>query len=61
MKRPILCKGDRVRLNDGVIGDVTDVWGVARCHAIIQTNTGCMMIMADRDVESIVKRSSAKK
>ena len=57
-----LLKGDQIRLHDGRIVDVIDVWGVARCHAKVQSKDGEIeLIIAENDVDSILRRSAIRK
>lgn len=58
----MLLKTDEVQLRDGRIGEVVDVWGVARCHARVRFADGTeLMVIAERDVESVLRRPAIRK
>ena len=58
----LLLKGDEIRLRDGQIVNVIDVWGVARCHAKVQSKNGEeSLIIAEKDVDSIIRRPAIRK
>jgi preprotein translocase subunit YajC len=54
-----LLKGDVVRLRSGVVGEVTEVWGLARTHARIQSN-GRILLITDADVADVVQRRAIR-
>lgn len=58
----LLIKGDQIRLHDSSIVEVIDVWGVARSHAKIRDQSGAVsLIIAERDVESVLRRPAIRK
>lgn len=58
----LLLKGDEVRLQDGKIVEVFDVWGFARCHAkVLSKNGEVSLIIAERDVAAVLHRTAIRK
>jgi hypothetical protein len=58
----LLLKGDKIRLHDGRVVTVVDVWGVARCHAKIMNDSGAIdFIIAENDVAVVIKRPAIRK
>jgi rRNA processing protein Gar1 len=58
----MLMKTDEIRLHDGRIGEIVDVWGVVRCHALVKCEDGTeTLIIAERDVEYVLRRPAIRK
>lgn len=57
----MLLKGDEIRLHDGQIVEVLEVWGIARCHAKVKNRNGeVSLIIAERDVDSVLRRTAIR-
>lgn len=49
-------KGDKLRTTSGMIGEVTDTWGVAHTFYQIVLDSGRSLPIMHKDVAEIVKR-----
>lgn len=54
-------RGDTVRTKSGVIGQVVDVWGVARTWVKIKTDDGQTLYLMTDQVDSIIQRDRGRK
>lgn len=54
-------KGDIVRTSSGVIGEVIDLWGIARSFVRIKPEDGKSIPMFERDVVEVIKRAKPEK
>jgi preprotein translocase subunit YajC len=55
----IVLKGDIVRTESGIKGEVMDVWGVARTWLRIQSDSGKHYAL-ESDVSEVIKRPKRK-
>lgn len=56
-----LGKGDIVRTSSGVIGEVIDLWGIARSFIRVKPENGKSIPMFERDVVEVIKRAKPEK
>jgi len=58
----MLClRGDTIKTRSGVIGQVVDVWGVARTWVKIKTDDGQNLYIIADQIESIIQRDKGRK
>lgn len=57
----ICLKGDQVRTKAGEIGEVVEIWGVARTWYKLRTADGKIVYAMTEHIESILKRHSNKR
>lgn len=52
----IILKGDIVRTSSGMVGEVIEVWGLARTFLKIKPDSGRKKIVFETDVSELIKR-----